>query len=411
MRKAARRVIVSLLVVAGIVVIAAAPFLLLTPRPPAPPPDIDSFTKLDTYLASLVQHETPPALDVTVMKNGEIVYARSLGVTDGSTLRPATRDTVYHYWSVTKLFTATAIMQLVEQGVVRLDDPVTRFLPGFQPVGPDGAPRRVTIEQLLTHTSGIRDLRPADLLGWIHGLNDPSIADSTLTRERLAPYAKLASEPGAVSAYSNAGYILLAAVAEAAAGRPFDAQVRERILDPLGMKSSDFVYRGDLLPRAAAGSHPLFHIFTPLLVMLHHDWFSRWVAATKNGRMWLVPVYTDYSGPTALIGTGSDLARFAQAFLNGGELDGRRILTAESVRQMLEERGASGASFAGRKLGIGWHSWPDLPMPFKGHTGGGPGFGAQLAIFPDRNMAIVILANDTLTDMVGLTEVVAGAFR
>src|SRR5581483_8775377 len=321
------RMLTALLVLVIVLVLAAAPFFLLTPKPPRPGGTIQSIDEMEAYLGALVANETPPALDVTVMKGGALVYAKAFGKLDPSGT-PASGDAVYHFWSVTKLFTAAAILELADDGKLSLDDPVTSFLPNFRTEFA-GRQATVTIRQLLDHTSGMKNLGPLDLVGWIHHLADPPVDQVALVRDRMAGYRGLATAPGKTGAYSNAGYIVLGAIVAAASGESYEDFVRTRLLSPLGMASTDFVYRDDLLARAVAGSHPLFHFFTPLLLMMHTDWFSSWVGKTTRRRMWLRPLYTDYTGPTGLLGTGRDLARFGQAFLNGGELDGKRILRPE----------------------------------------------------------------------------------
>ena len=102
--------------------------------------------------------------------------------------------------------------------------------------------------------------------------------------------------------------------------------------------------------------------------------------------------------------------QFAQAFLQGGELDGARILGADSIRAMLEEGYGAASAAEGERLGLGWHWWTRSAIPFKGHGGEGPGFASQLALFPERDLAIIVLANDTLIDRVGLTQLIAAAF-
>jgi CubicO group peptidase (beta-lactamase class C family) len=158
------------------------------------------------------------------------------------------------------------------------------------------------------------------------------------------------------------------------------------------------------------GTHPLFHVFTPLLLLIHRDWFSHWVIKTDRQRMWLVPLYTDYTGPTGLLGTGNDLARFGEAFLNQGELDGHRILHTDKVKMMLDDGYGANTGPDKDRMGLGWHWWNDAPIPFKGHGGDGPGFGAQLALFPAQDMVVVVLANDTLIDRIGLTNLIAATF-
>ena len=395
----------------GILVIAVVPFFLFTPRAPKAPDGIDSVDKLEAYLGTLTAHETPPALDIVVLKHGAIVYSKAFGLADGPPRRAATPDGIYHFWSVTKLFTATAVMQLVEDGKLNLDDPVTKYLPSFSTISKSSAAAVITVRQLLDHTSGMKNLAPTDLVRWIHHLDDAAVNQTALVTEKLQPYRTLANEPGRFGAYSNAGYIVLGAVIESAAGQPYEDFVRQRILQPLGLTSTDFVYRDDLRARAVTGTHPLFHFYTPLLLLTHHNWFSNWVRRIANHRMWLEPLYTDYTGPTGLIGTAGDLARFGQACLAGGELDGHRILNAETVATMLDDGYGGNTGPDKERMGLGWHWWNDAPIPFKGHGGEGPGFGAQLAIFPAQQMVIVVLANDTLIDRIGLTNRVAATFR
>ncbi len=410
MRTAIRRILIGLAVIVAALIVAIAPFLLLTPKPPSPPAGIDTVAELDAYLESLTANETPPAIAVTVLKNGETVYSKAFGAADASG-KPATPNSVFHFWSVTKLFTATAILQLVEDGKLALDDPVTKYLPEFQPVTNSGAPAAVTIRQLLDHTSGVSEIAPTALFGWIHHPGEDGPSERAILRERMADYAKLAADPGGPGSYSNAGYIVLGAVIEAVSGARYEDFVRDRILVPLGMAHSDFVYRNDMLDAAATGTHPLFQIFTPLLLMIHPDWFSSWVETTTRGRMWLKPLYTDYLAPTGLIGTPGDLARFGAAFLDGGAFDGERILGAETVRAMLDEGYGGNTGPDGDRMGIGWHWFDREPVPFKGHGGDGPGFRAQLALFPDQRMVVVVIATDALTDRIRLTNLVAQVFR
>jgi CubicO group peptidase (beta-lactamase class C family) len=407
MRRLVRRVLTAAGIILLVVVLALAPFALLTPRAPKPGV-IDSTDKLDAYLASLTANETPPAIEVAVVRNGRTIYDKAFGRRDaaGSAAQPGD---IYHFWSVTKLFTATAILQLAEDGKIALDDAVAKYLPGFVTTF-GGAPAPITVRQLLAHTAGMKDLSPRDLFGWIHHLTDPAVSQTAIVSERMGAYRALATAPNGAGAYSNAGYIVLGAIVEAVSGGSYEDFVRRRILTPLGMTASDYVYRDDMLPRAVAGSHPLFHFFTPMLPALHRDWFSQWVKRVKRQRMWLAPLYTDYTGPTGLIGTAADLARFGEAYLAGGGLDGVRILKPETVAAMLNDGYGGNAGPDKDRMGLGWHWWHDAPIPFKGHGGEGPGFGAQLALFPDRQMVVVVLANDTLIDRVGLANLVAGVF-
>ena len=395
----------------GALVIVIAAFFVFTPRPSKLIGTIRSATELEAYLNTLTANETPPALDVVVMKNGSVVYSKAFGVSDGPTRKITKSDDVYHYWSVTKLFTATAVMQLVDDHKLALDDYVTKYLHEFRTSLASGTSVDITIRQLLNHTSGMKNLGPTDLVGWIHHLDDPEVNQVALVGERMKSYKTLVSKPGTTGAYSNAGYIVLGAIIEVASGQPYEEFVRNRILKPLEMESSDFVYRKELLDHAASGSHPFFHFYTPLLFAIHHDWFNAWVSKIANQRMWLNPLYTDYTGPTGLLGTGEDLARFGQAFLDGCDGKDGKILQATTCATMLDD-GYGGSDGSDKdRMGLGWHWWDTAPIPFKGHGGDGPGFGAQLAIFQTQKMVVVILANDTLIDRVGLTNLVGATFQ
>jgi len=411
MRKVVTLVLIALGALLALVIVVLIPFLVLTPRPPKAPSDLSSIDRLEAYLSALTRNETPPAISVTVARDGRIIWSKAFGIADAPAGRSATPESVYHFWSVTKLFTATAIMQLVEAGIVGLDDPVSKYLPQFRTRLDSGRPVQVTIRQLLSHTSGMSNLALQDLVGWIHHLDDAPVDQTVIANTRLERYLKLKEAPGRVGAYSNAGYIVLGAVVETASGESYEDYIRDRILRPLGMTMTDFIYRQDMTDQVVSGSHPIFHLFTPILLLVHNDWFANYVSKTIKHRMWLRPLYTDYTGPTGLVGTSEDLARFGEAFLSGGNLGGRRILKDETVNMMLNEGFGANTGPDGDRMGLGWHWWNHLAVPFKGHGGDGPGFSAQLAVLPEKKMTIAVLANDTLTDRVAITQAVAMAFK
>lgn len=396
----------------GLVLVVLAPFVILTPRAPRVPPGASTLADLETHAAQLTAHETPPALAILVVDADRTVYEKAFGLADGVSGRAAAMDDLYHFWSVTKLVTATAILKLAEGRRLDLDDPLTKHLPAFTTRLRSGEAAPVTLRQLLAHTAGMRNLSPQHLVGWIHHPGDRSIGDGRLLSERMHDYQVLATRPGSRSRYSNAGYVALGAVIEAVAGCRYEDYVRVNILAPLRMTSTDFVYRNAADPRIVSGSHPVFHFYTPLLLAIHRDWLTGWVRRVRGVRrlrMWMAPLHTDYIAPTALIGTAGDLGRFARMFLRGGELDGVRVLSAESIRLLLEDDYGEPSGPDAERLGLGWHWWTVAARPFKGHGGEGPGFAAQLALFPECGRAAVVLANDTLIDRVGLAQLIAAA--
>ncbi|WP_223756341.1 serine hydrolase domain-containing protein [Myxococcus sp. RHSTA-1-4] len=199
--------------------------------------------RLDAAIERAIAEQRIVGAVVLVARDGQVVYRRAAGFADREARTPMRQDAIFLLASVTKPFVATAAMRLVEQGRLRLDDPVTRWLPGFQPKGPDGTSPAITLHQLLTHTAGLTYdfLEPADgpyhRLGVSSGLDRPDLSlEENLRRLAAAP---LSSPPGTRWGYSMATDVLGAVVARAA-GKPLPDAVKELVTAPLGMKDTAF---------------------------------------------------------------------------------------------------------------------------------------------------------------------------
>jgi CubicO group peptidase (beta-lactamase class C family) len=390
--------------------IAGATLALLQPRPPQPPGNPASAADLDHYIDALAAYGTPPSLSVVVVRNGQVVYQRAAGLADGPHRIAATPQTVYGWWSMTKLLTAAAIFQLQEQGKLKLDDPVLRYLPFFAVTYPSAGGSPITIRHLLNHSSGLPDNVPA-LVGWIHHADQPRRDQSAYLAEVLPAYSRLRFEPGDHGEYTNVGYMALGAVIEAASGQTYEDYVRAHLLEPLGMDLTDFVYTEAMLPHAAVASHPWLSVESALLPLMVRNWGS-YVRETRGGRMWLHRFYANAAPPTGLIGPATDAARFVAAMLGGGALGERRILSAASVRSMIEDshvpgRNGEAASYPGLQYGLGWHIVPEHGRLRIQHRGGGPGFGSEMRLYPTEGLGMVVIANDTTYDRDAILYVAA----
>ena len=140
--------------------------------------------------------------------------------------------------------------------------------------------------------------------------------------------------------------------------------------------------------------------------------WSSYVRETTGGRMWLKRFYANSAPPTGLIGPATDAARFAAAILNGGELEGRRILSPESVRAMIHDsqvpgRGGEADIYPGMRYGLGWHIVPEGERLRAQHRGGGPGFGSEMRLYPDEGLGLVVIANDTTYDRDAILDLAA----
>jgi CubicO group peptidase (beta-lactamase class C family) len=347
---------------------------------------------------------------LAVLKDGRLVYARGFGNADTPRGLAATGATSYGWWSMTKLMTAAAILQLQEQGKLSIDDPVTKHLPFFAVSYPSAASRPVTIRDLLNHSSGIPNNVPA-LIGWIHHAEEPPLNQTAYLQSILPAYSTLAFEPGDHGEYTNVGYMVLGDVIEAASGEPYQEYVRAHLLRPLDMGCTDFIFAATGCAEAATASHPWLSIESAALPFLVKDWGS-YVRETTGGRMWLYPFYANSAPPTGLIGPATDASRFVAAILNGGELDGQRILSPKSVRMMIHDShvlGKAGESdtYPGMSYGLGWHVVPEGARLRIQHRGGGPGFGTEMRVYPEEGLGMVVMANDTTYDRDAILDLVA----
>jgi CubicO group peptidase (beta-lactamase class C family) len=393
-----------------VALVAATSVALLRPHPPRPPATVISVADLEGYLDALTKSGTPPGLSLVVVEDGQVVYQRGFGLADGPRQIAVTPQTVYGWWSMTKLLTAAAVLQLQEQGKLNIDDPVANYVPFFNVTYPSAASQPITIRHLLNHSSGLPNNSPA-LVGWIHHTDQPRMDQSAYLAQVLPDYATLRFEPGHHSEYTNVGYMALGAVIEAASGQTYEDYVREQLLRPLGMRQTDFVYRESMIAHAAVASHPWLSVESAALPFLATNWNS-YVRETTGGRMWLNRFYANAAPPTGLIGPATDAARFMAAILGEGQLDGQRILSPASVQMMIHDshvpgRNGEADTYPGMSYGLGWHIVPEGDRLRVQHRGGGPGFGSEMRLYPNEGLGMVVIANDTTYDRDAILDLAA----
>lgn len=344
----------------------------------------------------------PPGLSLGVVKKDRIVFSEGFGIADGPRNTPATPDTVYHWWSMTKVPTAIAVLQLQEREMLDIDDPVSKYLPFFDVKHPTDAEGVVAVKHLMNHSSGLPDAslpKPGRI--WIRHEHDPPVNQTELIRSELPDYDTLRFEPGTHGEYTNTGYMVLGAVIEAVTGMAYEDYVVENILRPLRMSRTGFVYTEDMIKLAAVGSHsdPDGSWEESLRPVIPD--FDSYVREKVDGRFWFNRYYTDQSSTSGLIGPATDVARLAMMYLNGGELDGERVLSSESVAKMTYEghvrvKDPPSERYADTWRGLGWASvareggrlWVE-------HIGGGAGFGTSMRLYPEEGLGVILMANDT----------------
>jgi len=320
-----------------------------------------------------------PALAFAAVGGGRIALATALGTADLARGTTASPETPFLWFSVTKLFTATAVMQLVERGRVDLDVSARRWVPSFVVEG--GEP---TVRQLLGHTAGLANPIP---ITWIHLAAEPGPELDALVGRLLARHRRLRFEPGARYAYSNLGYLVLGQLVERVSGERYGQVVKRHVLDALGCAASGFDP-----PRAPAATG-YTRTFSLMRAVGRAMLDRRFFAGTRDGFEAFRPFLVDGAPYGGLVGTVPDVARFLGAHLGGGCFEGRRILSEASAAAMREPQ----RDLRGRPLpvGLGWHLGELGGEPFAYHLGGGAGFRSELRMYPRLGCGVAVVANET----------------
>lgn len=313
--------------------------------------------KVDDYIEAQMRQLHIPGLSLAVVRAGQTVKLRAYGLANVELNAPVTQDTIFEIGSITKQFTATAIMMLVEDGRVGLDDKISKYLDGL-PAAWGG----VTIRHLLTHSSGIQNYLLAP--GLFEATARPGQSHDDIARLFFARLQELDFQPGATWAYSNTGYLLLGNVIEKASGKSYWEFLEERIFRPLGMKASRSGEPAAIISGRAAG----------------YEWtgnsFRNRAALTENAY-----------GAGSIVSTAGDMAKWDAA------LYGEQLLKRTSLNQMWTPAKAAGGALAPFNYGFGWFVDTYHGHRVVAHTGGTPGFSSAIYRFVDDRLTVIILTN------------------
>lgn len=306
------------------------------------------------------REEGTPGLALALLTTDSVIAIITLGVSDLSTGTPVTDSTRFQAGSLSKAFTAVALLQLQEEGLLDLQRPVANYLPWFRVRSP-WAP--ITLHHLLTHTAGLPRDR-SDL---------PSSPYTALAlRER-----EVGAAPGARFAYSNIGYQLLSLVIEEVEGRPFTEAITSRVLGPLGLRHTAAAVTQEGRLTAATGYQYLYDDRPPF-----------------PGEP-LVPVaWTEYSaGDANIVTTARDLATFLRMLLAQGRHGGTRVLQPASFARMVQRTVVAPDLGPGMFYGYGVVLGEQEGDPILWHSGGMPGFRAMMAGDLDEGLGVIVLMN------------------
>ncbi|MFN7117323.1 MAG: serine hydrolase domain-containing protein [Saprospiraceae bacterium] len=305
----------------------------------------ERLARIDRMCEEAIQNGEVPGIVALVARNGKIVYHKAFGMADNTANRPLKRDDIFRIASQSKAITATAVMMLWEEGKFQLDDPISKYIPEFKnpqvlktfryqdtTYTTEPAKSEITIRHLLTHTSGIGygvidgDER-FKMLYKKAGITDLFTTENTSIEESVKKLAKLPlhHHPGEAYTYSE-GLDVLGYLVEILSGMSFADFLQKRLFQPLGMNDTYFYLPTEKANRLVAVQRP------------------------ENGKWVRFPVTfydTDYpikgakrfySGGAGLSSTAKDYATFLQMYLNGGELNGIRILSRTTVESMMQSQ-------------------------------------------------------------------------
>lgn len=329
-----------------------------------------------------------PGLSVAVVRVGRPVWTRGFGFADLAASAPATPATIYLWFSMTKIATATAVARLYENGDLDLDAPVTEYFAGFSVVS---QPAPVTVRHLLSHSSGLANPLP---IRWVRPAGVPTPDQRTFVTRLLARHRGLKFPPGEGALYSNLGYLVLGEVVSGVSGASYEEYVSDEVLSPLGMTRTGFAYPDPAQHPAATGYHPLWRPLTPLFRAA----LPRGVVGPRYGRyVSFNPFYVNGPAYGGLVGGVEEAARLVSLHLDGGRTGGSRLLSPESVAMMRR------TTFRGSKrdFGLGWYRPRDAAEgrpAFVEHLGGGAGFWNVMRLYPEESLGVVIMGNTTRYD-------------
>jgi CubicO group peptidase (beta-lactamase class C family) len=326
--------------------------------------DMDT-QRLQSRLSELIGKHKVPGAAVGVLHNGELTQAAA-GAINLDTGVEATTDTLFQIGSISKVWTTTVIMQLVDEGKISLDEPVQTYLPGFK-VADSDVSAKVTLRHLLSHTSGIDGDHFQDF-----GRGDDCIEKYVDACATLGQTHAL----GETMSYCNTGFTIAGRIIEVVTGGQWDAVMRERLFAPLGLTHTNTLPEEALLFRTAVGHIALEPGDPP-----------------SRAPVWVLP---RIAGPMGLINsTVADVLTFAKMHMDSGlAADGKRILSEASVKAMQEPQvEVPDQHTLGSHWGVGWilFSWGGSRV--YGHDGGTIGQAAFLRIAPDANLAVCLLTN------------------
>jgi CubicO group peptidase (beta-lactamase class C family) len=326
------------------------------------------WSKLDAKISELLIKSGAPSVSVAVVQNGRPAYTKAYGKADIARNRAADGNTRYAVGSISKQFTAAALLLLQEEGKISLEDKISKYFPEFTRAND------ISIRQLLSHTSGYEDYAPQDYIipDWTHATTPQAILNTWAKKP-------LNFDPGTRWQYSNTNFVLAGEIFEKASGRKLLEFLQEKFFDPLGMKTAGDCIEGS---PADATAYTRYALGPPRLVAREA---AGWYFAA--GELCMVP---------------ADLAKWDEAFL------AKKILAPQSYEEFTKEVKLTDGK--GTNYALGLSVGETFGVRAISHGGEVSGFLASNVVFPSKNAAVVVLSNEDGIDLIGPVSHTIGEF-
>lgn len=355
---------------------------------------------IDAFIEEKMIRDHIPGVAACIIKNEDVVWSNAYGWANIDQSIPMTTDSLQNIASISKTFTTTAVMQLHEAGLLGLDEDLNDILP-FSIRNPKRPGDGITLRQLLTHTSFIRD---GLAYARHYACGDPRFSLSVWLREYLAPNGTFYSAeenfqdwaPGSRFEYTNVSFGILAYVVELRSGIPFPEYCRRNIFARLGMDNTSWMLADTDLSR---------HVVPYTWVENKTARGPRWGGIPlgvigENGPSLDAEledgyqancVYNHPNYPDGFLRTSvNQLSVYARAYLNGGEFAGKRILQEASIREMMTNQNVPG----NRQQGLTWYADDEMRgEPQWGHGGSDPGSNTDMRLLPEQGVGAIVFAN------------------
>ncbi|NGM61313.1 beta-lactamase family protein [Sphingobacterium sp. SGG-5] len=330
--------------------------------------------KLEQDLKFILNSYEAVGMSIVVVKDNQLIYQQSLGYSDLENEVPLKTDNLFRIASISKSFTATALLQLVEQGRISLQDNVSDLI-GFPVVNPKYPDKVITLEMLLSHRTSINDSQKYNTLDIINPAKNPKYAKS------YGDYA-----PGTKYRYTNMGYNLAGAILEKLHGKRFDVVIHEQILKPLGMKAG---FNVDSLDKSKFASIYIYKKGSQSFIKSQASYRS------TNLKDYRIGYDAARFSPTGGLKVSAlDLAKYMQMHMNYGVYDGHRVLS-DSLAHLMQQPFSKMSGIADYGLGLLSTKGIITEEKMVGHTGAVPGLRSAMYFEPQKKFGFIVVTNGT----------------